>query len=182
MMENLLKTYIRIFSIEQSDDKYQGYQNWIQDLQKNKNREAVYNFFIKTAQEHNSRVNAFDIKKDLDSDDEGRRILVVAPSSGTTVLYALSMLHSISRDYPNYNIYFSTRPDFIALLDGNPYIHKVLPFNPSFDNALRLEGFGDEEGYFEIVYNADPIATNLNVNSHHNGKMKPNFNLNLCTV
>ena len=164
------------------DEKYQGYQTWMQDLKKNKNREAVYNFFIKTATEHNSRVNAFDLAKDLDEDDKGRRILVVAPSSGTTVLYALSMLHSISKDYPDYNIYFSTRPNFMGLLDGNPYIHKTLPFNPSFDNALALEGFGDQEGHFEIVYNADPIATNLNINSHHNGKMKPNFNLNLCTV
>ena len=118
----------------------------------------------------------------MDPDDEGRRILVVAPSSGTTVLYALSMLHSIHKDYPDHNIYFSTQPNFIPLLDGNPYIHKTLPFNPSFDNALMLEGFGDNKGYFEIVYNADPLATNLNTNSHHNGKMKPNFNLTLCTV
>jgi len=164
------------------DQNYQGYQQWMQNLKQEKNKEAVYNFFIKTAHDHNNTLNSFDIKKFLDPEDKGSRILVVSPSSGTTVLYALSMLASIKRDFPDYNIYFSTRPDLFSLLDGNPFIHKFIPFDPSLGNSLELEGFGDNEGHFQIVYNADPLATNLNINSHHNGQMSPNFSLALCTA
>ena len=166
-----IKTLYENILNRQITEDYAGYKHWLADLQKNKNRQAIYDFFIKTAKEHNSKTQTHDITQLLDEDDEGQRILVMAPSSGSTVLYALAVLEDIKNQYPTYNIYFATHLQFIPLLDGNSHIHKAIIFHPSMNNCLALEGMGDNKGHFQIVYNGDALATNFHINSHHNNEM-----------
>ena len=53
---------------------------------------------------------------------------------------------------PEYNIYFATEPKYFEILDNNPYIHKVIPYNQQMDNLLLMEGQGEHEGFFEITF------------------------------
>lgn len=55
--------------------------------------------------------------------------------------------------------------EFSEILDGNEYIHKVLPFIPEMANPLWAEGMGDKEGLFDLAF----IPT-LEKNYTHNGK------------
>jgi ADP-heptose:LPS heptosyltransferase len=90
-----------------------------------------------------------------------------------------SILPSIKRLYPDHNIYFITQPDFFEVLDGNPLIHKMIPYNEQLDNLFTLEGRADNDGYFEIAYFPN-VATQKFVSYPHNCKDKIDFNLQ-CT-
>ena len=67
--------------------------------------------------------------------------------------------------YPDYNIYFATRLELFEILDGNEYIHKVIPFIEEMGNPFWAEGIGDKKGLFGIAF----IPT-LEKNYIHNGK------------
>ena len=59
--------------------------------------------------------------------------------------------------YPEYNLYFFTRPEFFDLLAGHPAIHKLIPYFPAVDNIFMMEGHGEHKGLFEAAFY--PAAT-----------------------
>ena len=90
----------------------------------------------------------------------------------------LHFLPNIKKQYKNLNIYFATRPQYFEVLDGNPYVHKCIPYHDSLANLPLMEGQGDHEGYFEIAF-IPFLGTQRIVNFPHNGKDKIQFEL--CT-
>jgi hypothetical protein len=86
----------------------------------------------------------------LSDDDEGRRLLFAMPESAGDILLATSLLRSIKEQYPEYNIYFSCKPKFFDLLEGNPYIHKLVPYHEVIDNFTWMEGAAYTEKIFDI--------------------------------
>ena len=89
-----------------------------------------------------------------------------------------SLLKNIKNTYPEYNLYYATKPEYFEILDGNPYIHKVIPYNKSLENLLAMEGYANHKGYFEICF-LPFIGTQRMLNYMHNGKDKIQFEL--CT-
>lgn len=73
------------------------------------------------------------------------------PESEQDVFMSTSLLKSISEEYKEYKIYFCTKPNYFGILDGNPYIHKLIPYNDQMENFRGLQGVGDHKGYFDIV-------------------------------
>ena len=92
------------------------------------------------------------------------------------IFYLSSILPSIKKLYPDYNIYFITNPEFFEILDGNPYVHKVIPYDPQLDDSFTLEGRGDHDGYFDIAYFPN-TSTQKFVSYTHNCKDKTDFKL-----
>jgi len=62
-----------------------------------------------------------------------------------------SLLGQFKALYPEYNIYFVTKPEFFELVEGNPAVHKVLAWAPVFENMFFMIGNGTHRGYFDIV-------------------------------
>ena len=79
---------------------------------------------------------------------------------------------------PDYNIYFATKPEYFDILDGNPFIHKVIPYTKSLDNLTVMEGQRDHDGFFEVAF-LPFIGTQRILNYMHNGKDKIQFEI--CT-
>ena len=111
--------------------------------------------------------------------DNKKRIAFVMPESAGDVFMSTSLLGRIKNLYPDHNIYFFTKPQFISLLDGNPYIHKVIPYSESCEQLLFLEGAGSHKGFFEVAY-LPHIGTQRQLNYLHNGKDKIELELE-CT-
>lgn len=93
----------------------------------------------------------------LDDSDLGKRIALILPKSIGDVFIATSLFPEIKKNYPDYNLYFVTSPEYFPILDGNPYIHKVLPYTHEYSDSLFLEGFSnrtdrkDHAGFFDIA-------------------------------
>ena len=148
-------------------------------MSKGADRASVLNYFKKVATDTNEKENKIDFENMLDEEDKGKRIAVVLPQAQKDVFVLTSILPSIKNLYPDHNIYFITTPDCFDVLDGNPYVHKTIPYSEQLDNTFTLEGRGDHNGYFDVAYFPN-LATQRFVSYTHNCKDKTDFKLQ-CT-
>ena len=110
--------------------------------------------------------------------DEGRenRLAIVIPDSAGDVLMINSLIHNVKRLYPDKKIYVFTKPQYFHMIDDNPDLEKVLPYQPQIDNCYVLEGRGGDLGHFDIAFL--PHATTQKTYSYtHNRKDKTQFKL-----
>ena len=157
-----------------------GLQGWIKSLESGMERDQVLSFFKETATKENHsyyKKGDLGLSKLID-DEKAKRLVIVMPKSIGDVYLATSLLPSISKNYPEYAIYFATQPQNFPILDGNPYIHKCIEYSPKFDDLLFLEGSGDNPGFFDIAF-LPHIGTQKIFNYQHNGEDKIEFDL--CT-
>jgi hypothetical protein len=174
----ILTLYKEILATENhvNDD---GYKNWMKQLEHKVPRSQIEDYFRKVARDHNNKFFPVKIEDLLDKDDEGKRIVYVMPESAVDVFLSTSLLKSIKEKYPEYNLYFATKPEYFVIVEGNDYIHKTIPYSASFDNTLTLEGVGQAKGHFEIAFT--PYLTTQRLNNYvHNTKDKINKE-HLCT-
>ncbi len=146
-----------------------GYKTWMESLSNKVPREQIEDYFRKVARDHNAKY--FPEKKAayLKKYDEGKGRVYVMPESSVDVFISTSLLKSVKEKYPDYNLYFATKPEYFHILQGNPYIYKTIPYNEQFDSTLYLEGVGDNKGFFEIAFT--PHITTQRVNNYiHNCK------------
>tara|TARA_B100000676_G_scaffold114691_1_gene114184 strand:- start:11440 stop:13356 length:1917 start_codon:yes stop_codon:yes gene_type:complete len=159
--------------VDREDD---GHKYWMQEISKGMKRIDVENYFRQTAAKENSEQAFNKFENFLDEDDKGKRILYVMPESSRDVFLSTSLFKSISESYPDNNLYVATKPELFEILDGNPYVHKTIPYFPQMDNLLWLEGHGNHEGFFEIAF-LPHLNTQRLVNYLHNGKDKMVFDV-----
>ncbi len=169
-IEWLLFMYHNILKRKEVDANDGGLKYWIAELGKGIGRPAIEDFFRKTAREEVDNKNQ-DFSKLLDPNDEGKRILFVLPESAGDIYMATSLFKSLKDQYPDHNLYVAVKPEYFEVLEGNPYVFKVLSYIPQMDNLLWLEGFGSHRGYFEVAYLAH-VGTQRIFNYQHNGKDK----------
>ena len=171
LYKNILK---RDAGIEDDGHKY-----WMKEFSKGVNRQDVLNYFKKVANDEVEKDQIPKFEEILDKDDEGKRIAVVLPGAHKDIFLFTALLPSIKKLYRGYNIYFICNPVHNEILDGNPNIHKVVPYSDKLDNMFTLEGRGDHKGYFEVAY-FPHTATQKFVAYVHNCKDKTDFELQ-CT-
>jgi hypothetical protein len=156
------------------DGDPQGVQYWLSELKKGKSKADIEAYFRHIA--YKDITESQDVANLLDKDDKGRRILYVVPESAGDVYMATALFDSLKKAYPNYNLYVATSTAYFDILDGNPNVHKVIPYFKSMDNLLEMEGVGKHEGYFEIA-----LLPHINVQRMltytHNAKDKIMFSL-----
>jgi len=159
--------YKEILKREDQTPEEVGY--WLDQLSKGASRENIEKYFRDLAAKENSKNFPLKLEDFLDKDDEGKRILFVMPESIGDVFWCTSLLPSIKKLYPSYNLYFATKPKNFSLLSGNKFIHKVIPYHEMMDNLLYTEGYSDHPGFFEISF-LPYIGTQKIFNYQHNGK------------
>jgi len=168
--EWLVYMYKHILNME-VDPTNDGHKYWMAQIENKIPRQNIENFFRNKAEEENKENLPFKMEDLLDKDDEDKRILVVIPGSIGDVFMSTSILESLASTYKDYNIYFATAPEYFEILDANPFIHKVIPYNPKMDDLLWLEGRGEHKGFFEVAYLLH-LGTQRLFNYQHNGKDK----------
>ena len=173
----IVDIYKNILKLEVKE-KEEGYEHWMKKLKEGSSRNDVLKYFKQVAQEDNRKNNPTKFEDLLDKEDEGKRILFSMPQSIGDVYLCTSLLKNIKQVYPNHNIYFTTKPEYFEILDGNPYVHKMIPYDKGLDNLPAMEGQAEHKGYFEIAF-LPFIGTQRVLNYMHNGKDKIQFDL--CT-
>jgi len=72
------------------------------------------------------------------SSGEGPRILVVRLSSMGDVIHALPAVATLKHSFPGSVLSWVVQPRWAPLLEGNPYVDRVVPFD-----RRRLTSWGD---------------------------------------
>jgi glycosyltransferase involved in cell wall biosynthesis len=170
----IISLYKQILSRDRIEEEGKNY--WLAELKKGQKREVIENYFRQIALQENNKNKKVDFKDLLDPDDEGKRMIVVMPESGGDIFLCSSLFEDLKNLYPNYNLYVATKPEFFDILQGNPYVHKILNYIPQMDQLLWLEGQGSHYGYFEIAF-LPHLGTQRLFNYHHNGKDKISFEI-----
>jgi len=167
----LTDMYHNILLMKDVNEDDDGHKYWMGELKKGAPRRDIENYFRQVALQDNQKKEKIPFEDVLDKDDEGKRILYVMPQSIGDVFLSTSLFRSIKEQYPDHNLYVATQPQFREVLDGLPYVHKVINYIPQMDNLLWLEGKGDHKGFFEVAY-LPHIGTQRMLTYLHNGKDK----------
>lgn len=171
---DLYKNILKI-TVDKNDE---GHIHWMKRLSEDMGREDVLKYFKQVAAQENQKNKKIDFIELLSKDDEGKRLLISMPESIGDVYLCTSLLKNIKKTYPEYNIYFATKLEYFDILDGNPYIHKVIPYTKDLDSLPAMEGQANHKGFFEVAF-LPFIGTQRILNYMHNGKDKIQFDL--CT-
>ena len=170
--EWILWLYHNILKMKGLDKDDDGFKYWKQELTNGKSKKDIENYFREVAAKENfknDKNSAFE--ESLDKEDKGKRIAFVMPEAIGDLYLCTSLFKSIKDQYPDYNLYVCCKPEFSQVLQGNPYIHKVINYIQEMDDITWLEGKGDHEGYFEIAF-MPYVGTQRFLNYMHNGKDK----------
>jgi glycosyltransferase involved in cell wall biosynthesis len=172
----LTELYHKVLKMKHVDENDDGHKYWMNEFKKGAKRQDIENYFRHVALQENEKNKKIEFEDLLDKDDKGRRILYVMPESIGDIYMSTALFENIKRQYPDYNLYVAVKPEYFDILQGNPFIHKVLQYVPQMDQILWLEGAGNHEGYFEIAFL--PFAgTQRFLDYIHNGKTKIQFNI-----
>jgi hypothetical protein len=174
--EWLIFMYHNILKMKQIDQNDDGYKHWSKKLSEGETRQNVENYFRQVAAQENQKNRKIDFEEILDPADKGKRILFVMPESIGDIYLCTALLESIKETYPDHNLYFATKKDYFSIIEGNPYVHRIIEYIPQMDSLLWLEGHGDHQGYFEIAF-LPHIGTQKMLNYLHNGKDKIAFDI-----
>lgn len=172
----ILYLYHNILCLKNINENDPGFIYWMDQISKGATRNDVELYFRKVSTEDLNKNKQIAFEEILGKDDEGKRLLLVMPESAGDVFMATSLLPSIKKMYPEYNIYFATKQEYFSILNGNEYIYKAIPYIQQMDNLMWLEGAGDHKGFFEIAF-LPHIGTQRVLNYLHNGKDKIEFNI-----
>ena len=174
--EWLIFMYHNILKMKNIDRNDSGHQYWMSELNKGAKRQDIENYFRNIALKENEKSNEIKFEDLLDPNDKGR-VIYVMPESAGDVFLSTALFKSIKDRYPEYSLYVSTKPQYKDILDGNPYVHRWIEYNPIMDNLIWLEGNNQHNGYFDIAY-LPYTCTQRNLNYLHNGVDKLDFSLN----
>ncbi|MAF24901.1 hypothetical protein CL634_04930 [bacterium] len=160
------------------DKADKGFQYWAGEMGKGMSRRSVEDYFRGTARkELREKETLADV---VDKDDEGRRILYVIPESAGDVYMATSLFRSLKEQYPEHNLYVAAMAQYQTILEGNPHIHKVIPYHELMDNINYTEGGGANEdyhkGWFDITFLSHVTVQRIPAYTH-NGVDKIAFDI-----
>ena len=168
--EWLVHVYKEILKMD-VDDQDSGHQYWMQEIGKKVTRATIVDYFRRVAIQDNQKNQKVEFSEVLDKDDEGKRLLYVMPESIGDIYLSTSLFKSAKELYPDYNLYVAVKEQYFDILDGNPFVHKVIPYIPQMDSLPWLEGQGKNKGFFEIAFL--PYGTTQKFLTYlHNGKDK----------
>ena len=171
----LIFMYHNILKMKNIDRNDSGHQYWMSELSKGGKRQDIENYFRNVALKENEKNKQVKFEDLLDRNDKGRVIYVIPESAGDVFL-STALFKSIKNRYPEFSLYVATKPQYKDILDGNPYVHRWLEYNPIMDNLIWLEGNNQHNGYFDIAY-LPYTCTQRNLNYLHNGLDKLDFSL-----
>ncbi len=100
-----------------------------------------------------------------------KMILIINLDALGNVLMTTAALKPIKRKYPKSKIIWVTEKSAIPILQNNPLIDKVMPFN--FETYLTLKNLK-----FDIIYNVDKSARAASLAMELNSKIKKGFKVN----
>lgn len=136
-----------------------GLNHWIDKLKAGIPREQIVAYFRSVAEQENARngyaaagaPQSTDFGTLLDNTGRKRGLIIMKESAGD-VLMITSLFRSFHKQHPNTDLYVATDPKYAAILEGNPHVHKVLPYIQPMESELLMLGQGKGPAYFDYYY------------------------------
>jgi glycosyltransferase involved in cell wall biosynthesis len=129
-----------------------GVIHWMQRLKTDLKRQDVLTYFRKVALSEIQKAEFEKMLKILNEDKSLKKIAYIQPDGAEEVLIATSILPSIQKVYPDHKIYFFTKSENFDLINSHPNVYKTLSYFNKLDDPLYLEGKGNLNKYFDIVF------------------------------
>ena len=139
-----------------------GVIHWIQRLKADLKRSDVLNYFRKVALSENQNSFLDEMLSSLKENKDSKKIAFIQPNGVEEIIIATSLVTSIKKTYPDYDIYFFTRNEYFDLINSHPDVKKVLNYFNKMDDPLFFEGKGANNKYFDIVF-----APYLSINNNY---------------
>jgi glycosyltransferase involved in cell wall biosynthesis len=139
-----------------------GVIHWMQRLKSDLKRSDVLNYFRKIALSENQNSFLDEMLSSLKENKDSKKIAFIQPNGVEEIIIATSLVTSIKKIYPNYDIYFFTRNEYFDLINSHPDVKKVLNYFNKMDDPLFFEGKGSNNKYFDIVF-----APYLSINNNY---------------
>ena len=139
-----------------------GVIHWVQRLKTDLKRYDVLNYFRKIALSQNQNSFLDEMLLLFKEDDDSKKIAFIQPDGVEEIIIATSLISSIKKLYPNYDIYFFTKNEHFDLINSHPDVKKVLNYFNKMDDPLFFEGKGANNKYFDIVF-----APYLSINNNY---------------
>ena len=145
-------------------------------MSKGATREAILKYFRSVAVKENKDINSQGIKDYLGEEGKDNRIAIITNGGPRDALMINSFLENVQKLYPGDAIYVICDKKLFPLVEDNPYCHKTIPYEKSYDDCFLLEGKSSNEGLFKVAYYPTHFC-----NSHpyhfHNGVDRINLDL-----
>lgn len=139
-----------------------GVIHWMQRLKSDLKRSDVLNYFRKIALSENQNSFLDEMLSSLKENKDSKKIAFIQPNGVEEIIIATSLVTSIKKSYPDYDIYFFTRNEYFDLINSHPDVKKVLNYFNKMDDPLFFEGKGSNNKYFDIVF-----APYLSINNNY---------------
>ena len=153
--------YDKILKREQVLDDDDGHKYWMEELRKGVKREEIENYFRQVAVKENSEMNSsVKITDILADNDQGKRILFISPEDQKHCFTTTSLLGSIKKKYPDFNIYVASQYENKLFYVGNPSVFKIIPQAAEMKSSRWLNGVSKKEDFFEVIYSPQNIVEN----------------------
>ncbi len=130
----------------------QGVIHWLQRIKTDLKRIDILNYFKKVAFAENAKIEEEELINELKNNPNQKRIAFVQPESNEEIIISTSLLPSIKKLYPDYQIYFFTKSEYFDLINSHPDVYKTLQYNSKMDDPLYFEGKADQTKSFDIVF------------------------------
>lgn len=131
-----------------------GLKHWLNTLKQGTSREQVYGYFVKVATEDNAKAQPpQDFWSFLDHKNGRKRAIFVIKESIGDCIMVSALFRSFHEQYPGHDLYVATEPKHFEVFAGNPYIHRLLPYQPQMEQELLMTGAGSgEEPFFHVFF------------------------------
>ena len=134
--------YKNILNMDVADDD-SGLTHWMAQLKNGMQRQNIYDFFVKTADDENNKNQPPRDFSELFDENDRKKILFVMKESGGDIFIATALFKDLKRLYPDADLYVGVDPKFAEILDGNEYVHRVLPYHPAMEAEMSMMHYVD---------------------------------------
>jgi len=129
-----------------------GVIHWMQRLKTDLKRQDILTYFRKIALNQNQNTFLDEMLQSLKENKNSKRIAFVQPEGAEEIIISTSLITSIKKLYPDYDIYYFTKAEYFDLINSHPFVTKVLNYFNKMDDPLFFEGKGSNPKYFDMVF------------------------------
>jgi len=151
-----------------------GVEHWMNRLKNDLKRSDVLAYFRKTAIQSNQKTFLDEMLESLNKSSNNKKIAYIQPEGAEEVIISTSIISSIKKSYPDYDIYYFTKSEYFDLINSHPDVVQVLNYFDKMNDVLFFEGKGSNNKYFDIVF-----APYLSIKNNYYRNAKDNLQYNV---
>lgn len=130
-----------------------GFLDWSRQLAAGAPKDQVISYFRSVASQEIQKLSGPKSFQDIFSEEDREKLILIGlPKSYGDCIWLSSLLKGMQENYPDKNIAITCEPQYFGVFEGNPYVKRLIPWNPAFENIFLLEGIGENRNLVFMYY------------------------------